>query len=215
MFKIAVRDIDNKEVEQINLDEKVFDGKVKKSVLYQLINMYLANKRRGTAATKTRGEVSGGGKKPWRQKGIGRARVGSSRNPLWTGGGIVFGPHPRNYAYSVPVKIRQLGLRYSINSKLNDKDVIVLKDLAINEPKTKLVNKFLKKAKVDGRCIVVFNSKEDKFFARAARNLNVLTLKRSQDVNAYEILASDKLIMTKTALEDITARIKNHKKRAK
>lgn len=207
MLKLAVRDIEGKEVEDITLDPKIFDGKVRKPTLYQAVNMYLANKRRGTAETKTIGEVSGGGKKPWRQKGTGRARVGSTRNPLWRGGGTVFGPHPRNFSYTLPSKIKKLSLKDSINSKINDKEIIILQDLSLKEPKTKHVNKLLKKLKIKDKCTIVFNKKENDNFLLAARNIEGVSLKNAQDINAYEILASGKLLFTKAALSNLIERI--------
>lgn len=213
MLKLAVRDIDGKETEQISLDSKIFDGKVNKSLLYQAVKMYLANKRRGTAATKTRGEVSGSGKKPWRQKGTGRARVGAIRNPLWRGGGIVFGPHPRDYSYTLPTKVKRSSLISSINSKLNDKDLIILKDLSLKESKTKYVGKLLKKLKINNRCTIIFDKKEDNNFSRAARNIKGILLRGPQDVNAYDILASEKILLTKEALKSLVSRLQNSEKK--
>ena len=213
--KLALRDIEGKEIEQVSLDEKIFDKTVNKAVLYQAVNMYLANIRRGTAATKTRGEVRGGGKKPFRQKGTGRARAGSSRSPVWKGGGTVFGPHPRSYVFNLPDKVKRLSLRSSINAKITSDALFLLNDINLKEAKTKLVAKLLKKLKIADNCICVFNKEEDKNFVRAAKNIRNLTLRASHDVNAYEILSNSKMIATKSAMDNLVLRIKGINKVAK
>src|SRR5512135_3741492 len=130
---LPVYNIEGKEVETLNLDPAVFDGTVNSAAIYQAVNAYRAAKRSGLAATKTRGEVSGGGKKPWRQKGTGRARVGSTRSPLWRHGGVVFGPHPRSFAYSVPDKIKKLALKSVLNAKVKENNVIILDTLSLSQ----------------------------------------------------------------------------------
>ena len=134
---VPVFDLNGKEVEKFQLDKELFTGKVNKGALYQAIVMYNAAKRQGNASTKTRGDVSGGGKKPYRQKGTGQARAGSTRSPLWRHGGSVFGPHPRMYRYDIPKKLKKLAFLSSINSKLNEKKMIGLSDVKVAEPKTK------------------------------------------------------------------------------
>ncbi|MDP2913636.1 MAG: 50S ribosomal protein L4, partial [Candidatus Omnitrophota bacterium] len=134
-FAIPLYDMSGKEVGAFTFNKKIFTGQVHKGALYQAVLMYNANKRQGNASTKTRGDVSGGGKKPWRQKGTGRARAGSSRSPLWRGGGAVFGPHTRDFHYTLPKKIKRLAFVSSINSKLHDSKVIGIDTLALEEPK--------------------------------------------------------------------------------
>jgi len=136
-FVIPIYNMKGKEVESFTLNRKLFDGKVNKALLYQAVLMYNANQRQGSAATKTRGEVSGGGKKPWRQKGTGRARAGSTRSPLWRHGGTVFGPHPRDYSYSLPRKIKRRALLASINSKIRENKIMGIDSVDIEEAKTK------------------------------------------------------------------------------
>lgn len=188
------------------LDAKIFDGKVNKAVLYQVINMYQANKRQGNADTKTRADVSGGGRKPWRQKGTGRARVGSIRSPLWKGGGTVFGPHPRDYSYTVPQKIRTEALRSSINSKYNENDLMVVDAVTVANPKTKEFKKVLSSLKIAKKALFVFDA-VDKNLKLASRNLKEVSLRRADELNALDVLKFDKLVLTKPALAIIAKRI--------
>jgi len=134
---LPIYNTEGKEVDSIKLNPSVFDGVVNTGVIYQAVNAHLANKRRGLAATKTRGEVSGGGKKPWKQKGTGRARVGSNRSPLWRHGGVIFGPHPRDFSQSIPNKIKLLALRASLNAKVNENNLVVLRLISLR-PKRRL-----------------------------------------------------------------------------
>ena len=138
---LPVYNTEGKEIDTVKLDSSVFDGDVNLPAIYQAVNAFRANQRKGLAATKTRGEVSGGGKKPWKQKGTGRARVGSTRSPLWRHGGVVFGPHPRNFSYVLPAKIRNLALKSGLNSKLKENNLLVLENLKVEKPKTKEVVK--------------------------------------------------------------------------
>ncbi len=140
---VPVFDLKGKEVERFQLDKELFTGKVNKGALYQAVLMYNAAKRQGNASTKTRGDVSGGGKKPFKQKGTGQARAGSTRSPLWRHGGSIFGPHPRLYRYDIPKKLKRLAFLSSINSKLNENKLIGLSDVKVAEPKTKAFNAIL------------------------------------------------------------------------
>ena len=126
MFTIPVQNTDGKEIDTLKLDEKIFSDKILNSSVYQVICGYLANQRKGLASTKTRGEVSGGGKKPWKQKGTGRARVGSIRSPLWRHGGVIFGPHPRDFSYKIPVRMKDLALKFALSEKVKENNLIVL-----------------------------------------------------------------------------------------
>jgi len=206
-----------KEIESVKLDEGVFDGKVNRASIYQTVNAYLANQRKGLAATKTRGEVSGGGRKPWKQKGTGRARVGSTRSPLWRHGGVIFGPHPRDFFYSIPQKIKIQALKSSLNAKLNENNLVILESFGLLEPKTKEVAKIFRNLKIDfpgkkkSDSVLLLLEKIDKNLITASRNIESLTINLASDTNAYEILSHNKLIIIKDALGNLVSRINNNK----
>lgn len=203
MAEVTIYNIKGQSVGKLELDKNIFNGEVNEAILYQAIKMYEANLRQGTASTKTRSDVSGGGKKPWRQKGTGRARVGTIRSPLWRGGGIIFGPHPRDYSYSIPKKIKRLALISSLNDKLNNKELIILDEIKLSQPKTKEFVGMLRNLKADDRPLVVLEDK-DQALIRAARNIPQLLLRDRQTLNAYEILKQHKLIFTQKAFENLT-----------
>jgi large subunit ribosomal protein L4 len=209
MYTIPVYNTDGKEIESIKLDEKVFSDKILTPSIYQVIKQFRANQRGGHAATKTRGEVSGGGKKPWKQKGTGRARVGSIRSPLWRHGGVVFGPHPKDFSYSIPKKIKTVALKNVLSAKASESRLIILDDLAVTDPKTKLVVAILKNLKIqkNDKGVLLLVSKIDAQMKRACKNIGNLTLDLPGKVNTYEVLVADKVIMTKSALKDLTKRI--------
>jgi len=173
MPKIAVLDALTGEVKkEIEVSSKVFEAPIHKAVVHQAVVAHLANARQGTACTKTRGEVRGGGRKPWRQKGTGRARHGSIRSPLWVGGGVVFGPKPRDYDQRLPKKMRRLALRAALTSKFKEGNIIVLDNLTIEAPpKTKKVLSFLNKLGIgDQKTLIVVEAK-DEILYKSARNL--------------------------------------------
>lgn len=204
---LPVIDISGKEVEKVELDPRVFDGMVSKGSIYRTVHNYLSNKRSGAASTKTRGEVSGGGKKPWRQKGTGRARVGSIRTPLWRHGGVTFGPHPRDFSYSLPKKIKKLALRSVLNNRILDKDMVVLNVLVLENYKTKSFVKILKKIKLKDKILLVINSFSENVML-SVRNIPNIQLVDSKSVNAYDVLRSKKILIIKDALHTITERLK-------
>lgn len=206
MAKLAVLNIDGKEKEDMNLPEEIFGGKVKADVIHQAVVMYQACQRQGTHDTKTRCEVSGGNKKPFKQKGTGRARQGSSRSPLWVKGGVVFGPHPREYRYSLPQKIKLAALRESLNAKFLDNNIYCVVDLN-SMSKTKEFAKVLKDLGLKGKILAILDG-SDPTIEKVSRNIRSLTLMRSQDVNAYDILRNKNILMTKTALSKILDRVK-------
>lgn len=207
MFTLSIFDLTGKETGKIDLDKKIFDGKVNNPLLHQAVVMYQANKRQGTANTKTRSEVSGGNSKPWRQKGTGRARVGSSRSPLWRKGGIVFGPHPRDYSYQLPKKMKRLALISSLNSRLNDNLVQVLSELKVVSPKTKEFAQILKNFKLNRKALFVCDKPDDSLM-KSSRNIKVVDLKEWQNINVLDVLNHEHLIITKEALEQLTSRLK-------
>ena len=206
---VPVVDMGAKAVEEIELDAHIFDGKVHKKTMYQAIVGYRANKRRGLAATKTRGEVSGGGKKPWRQKGTGRARHGSIRSPLWRHGGVVFGPHPRDFSYKMPQSIRNEALRSSLNAKIAAGDFILAEKIHIMHPKTKEFVKFMEALKItDESVLCVIDAISDNI-KRSTRNIQRLHVVDSQSLNAFDVLNNNKILMTRDSLKNLTKRLKN------
>jgi large subunit ribosomal protein L4 len=203
MAEISIYNISGQSVGKMELDKKIFNGEVNKAVLYQIVKMHEANLRQGNASTKTRSDVRGGGKKPWKQKGTGRARAGTSRSPLWRGGGIVFGPHPRDYSYSLPKSVKRIALISSLNSKLNDKELIVVDDIKISKPKTKEIAVALRNLKADERPLLVLDEK-DEAIVRASRNIPQLILRDYRTLNAYDIIKQHKLVLTQKALVALT-----------
>ena len=208
MSTLKVYSQQGKEIETMDLDKKVFDGKVNKNLLYQAVLMYQANTHRGRHSTKTRAEVSGGGKKPWRQKGTGRARVGSSRNPIWRHGGVAFGPRPRSYSFSLSKKIRTRALQSSVNAKLQDNSMFILSDIDKNIKKTKEFAEILMKLKLVGkRCLLVLDESNASLL-KAARNIPYLAIKSFSNLNALDVLSNRNMIITKKTLLDLSDRLK-------
>ena len=203
MAEIQIYNIKGQPVGKIELDKDIFNGEVNEPILHQVVRMYEANQRQGTASTKTRSDVRGGGKKPWKQKGTGRARAGTIRSPLWRGGGIVFGPHPRDYSYSVPKSVKRLALISSLNAKLNDKNMIVIDDIKLEKPKTKEFTAVLRNIKADKKPLLVLDEK-DETVIRASRNIPNLLLRDYKTLNAYEVLKQQKLVLTQKALVALT-----------
>lgn len=207
MFTLLVNNILGKEVGKVDLDQKIFDGKVNESLIHQVVVMYQANKRQGTSSTKTRAHVSGGNSKPWKQKGTGRARAGSSRSPLWRKGGVIFGPHPRDYSYQLPKKIKKSALISTINSRLNDSLVKVLDELKVNEGKTKEFVKIVEALKLERKVLFVCDNTQENVL-RSSRNIKTVTVMRWESINALDVLMSDNVVITQKALENLTQRLK-------
>ncbi len=205
--RLPVFGLDGKVVENIKLDEELFDGTVNKVLLYEANKMYEANRRKGTAATKNRSEVSGGGAKPWRQKGTGRARVGSTRNPLWRHGGVIFGPKCRDYSYSMPRKAVRKALLSSLNARLGEDVIKPIVQVKLKEAKTREFKAILDNLKVEGKVLfVVEKNTED--IKRSSRNLKKVTLKQGSKINARDVLLSEHLVIEKAALEQLTERLR-------
>lgn len=205
---VDVYSLSGKKVDKFKLSPEVFNAEINKPLMSEASIMYLANKRQGTASTKTRGEVSGGGKKPWRQKGTGRARAGSIRSPLWRHGAVVFGPRPRDYSYSMPKKAKRLALISSLSAKVNDNEIMVLeKDPELKQPKTKDIARILMALKTYRDKVLFLYSKKDENLVRSCRNIENLTLKLCTDVNAYDVLAHAKLIFSKDTHDAIVKRL--------
>lgn len=180
----------------------LFETKVSSALLHEVVTGYLANQRAGTASTKSRGEVSGGGKKPWKQKGTGNARSGSNRSPLWRKGGIIFGPKPRDYYQRLPQQKRNRALQMALSIVARDGDLVVVEDIAVKEPKTKLVAEVLKNLKLSGNIVLVV-AKADATLKRAARNIPGLVVTEAKNLNTYEVLWPEKIVATKSAIESM------------
>ena len=192
----------NQKVGSLDLRDDVFGGRVKTDLIHESVVHANAAERRGTHATKTRGLVSGSGKKPWRQKGTGRARVGEIRNPLWRKGGTVFGPQPRSYDYHLPIKVEKGALRAAITQKLRDGEVIVVDALAVGEIKTKAATALLKSLGVDGKVLLVDVKPEDKL-ALSVRNIQGIRLLPSNRVSARDVINTRRVVLTKAAIEKL------------
>jgi large subunit ribosomal protein L4 len=201
MPKVDVYSSNKEVVSSIDLNPSVFSGEVKEHLFYDVVRMQLANRRKGTASTKTRAEVSGGGKKPYRQKGTGRARAGSTRSPLWTGGGTIFGPKPRDYKYKIPKKVRKAALRSALAKKLNDNQLIIVEKFDLPEIKTKHFLQIMEKLGLEKSLIVV--AEHDKNLELSARNIREVKVLMAAGLNVFDILRFDTLVITRSALETI------------
>jgi len=186
-----------------DLPAGVFDCEINEPVVHQAILTHLANQRQGTAKAKGRTDVKGGGKKPYRQKGTGRARAGTIRSPLWRGGGVVFGPHPREYRQALPKKMRRLALCSSLSSKAQEGAIVVVDDLGYTEPKTKDFASLLKKVDVYHKKVLVVLDKSDPAVVKSARNITGVRVTLGRMLNVYEVVWADKIILTQSALQAI------------
>ena len=205
--RLPVYDLKGEVVDNMQLDEQVFDGVVNTTLLYEVKKMYEANLRQGTASTKSRGQVSGGGAKPWRQKGTGRARVGSSRNPIWRHGGVAFGPKPRDFSYSIPKKALRKALLSSINARLNEQVVKPIVKLEVSVPKTKEFVTILENLKIDDKVLVVV-SKMSEEIKKSSHNIKNVSVKEGKDINARDVLLNKYFVVEKEALEKLSERLK-------
>lgn len=197
----AVMNIEGKKVGDLELSDSVFAAEFNEATVHNVVVMQLANKRQGTQSTKTRAEVAGGGRKPWRQKGTGRARVGSSRNPVWRGGGIAFGPKPRDYSYTMPKKARRVAMRSVLSDKLAGGSLIVVDSLSV-EPKTKEMVRVLGNLNVDKKALVVTGAVEPAV-VRSASNIPGIKTAIVDEMNVYDVVNADVLIMTQEAIKKI------------
>ena len=202
MPKVAVYNIDRQQVGDIELNDNVFGVEVNGGLLHQAVVMQLASQRLGTHATKTRAFVRGGGRKPWKQKGTGRARSGSRRSPLWVGGGTVFGPHPRSYAFSMPRKQRRLAIECALSDKVQEDNLVVLDALDFEAPKTKQVVKLLQTFEIDNKALII-TAEEAENVERSSRNIPGVKAINTTGLNVYDILNHDKLFVTKDAVARI------------
>src|SRR5919112_1457604 len=192
----------NEKVGSLDLRDEVFGGRVKVDLIHESVVRQNAAERRGTHATKTRAMVSGSGKKPWRQKGTGRARVGEVRNPLWRKGGTVFGPQPRSYEYQLPKKVEKGALRAALSQKLRDGAVIVVDALSVGEIKTKAAAEMLRRLGVNGKALLVDVKPEDKL-SLSVRNIEGVRVLPSNRVSARDVMDSRRVVLTRAAIEKL------------
>ncbi len=205
-MKVQVLDQSGKPVEEMIVPEEVFNYPVKSHLVYETVVNYLANQRQGTASTKTRAEVSGGGRKPWRQKGTGRARAGSNRSPLWRHGGTTFGPKPRDYSYELPKKARKNALKSALAAKLAENLLLVVNEINISQPKTKEAAAWLKNMKIDSALIV--DSKENNNLFLAVRNIPEVKAVEGEKLNTYDVLRYKWLVFSQQAFNSLVERLK-------
>jgi len=198
MPKVPLYNAQGELVGDFDLDDAVFGADVNEALLHQAVTMQLAGMRQGTVATKTRAMVSGGGRKPWRQKGTGRARHGSSRSPIWTKGGITFGPQPRDYKYNLPKKARRVAIKSALSAKVRDGEVLIVEGLHFDAPKTKEMAALLGKMNVNRSAIVVL-AEEDANAKKSARNIPGIAPMIPADLNVYDVLRHKNLVLTADA----------------
>ncbi|MBC1483797.1 50S ribosomal protein L4 [Listeria sp. FSL L7-1485] len=202
MPKLSLLKQDGTNAGEITLNDTVFGIEPNEKVVVDVILSQRASLRQGTHKVKNRSEVRGGGRKPWRQKGTGRARQGSIRSPQWRGGGVVFGPTPRSYAYKLPKKVRRLAIKSILSSKVNEEKLVVLEGLAFDAPKTKEFAAFLKNISVDTKALIVVAG-ESENVELSARNLQGITVIPAESISVLEVAKHDKLIITKAAVEKV------------
>ena len=201
MAKVSVLNMEGKQVDEIELNDAVFGVEVKENLVHQAVLSQLANDRQGTQKAKTRSEVSGGGRKPWRQKGTGHARQGSTRAPQWTGGGIVFAPKPRDYSFKMNKKEKKIALLSALTSKVADNKIVVLDEFKLDEIKTKKFAEVMNNLKVS-KALVVLEG-ENKNVVLSGRNIPTVKVSATNEINTYDVLKYDTLVVTKAAVEKL------------
>lgn len=201
MATVSVLNTDGKEVEKLDLNDNIFGVEINEAIVHKAVVTYLANNRQGTQSALTRSEVSGGGKKPWRQKGTGHARQGSTRSPQWTGGGVVFAPKPRDYSKKMNKREKQIALFSALTSKVNDGKLIVVDKFELETPKTSAFVKVLENLKAN-KALIVTNEKNDNLVL-SARNIADVKTEAREAINVYDILKYDSLVMTVDAVKAI------------
>jgi len=197
----GVYDIENNKVSEIELNDAVFGAPVNDDAIYEMVRMQMAARRSGTASTKGRSDVRGGGKKPWRQKGTGRARAGHSRSPIWRGGGIIFGPTPRSYAYKLPKKVRRVALISALSMKLKEERMIVLRDFPMEEIKTKKFQEVIDRFGFKKTLFVIDESRP--VLEKSSRNIRDVKMVRSEGINVYDLLKYDHVVLLEPSIKKI------------
>ena len=201
MTTLAVYDIGNQKVSDIELDDRIFDAKVNPTLFYDVVRMDLSSQRKGTASTKNRALVRGGGAKPWRQKGTGRARAGTRRSPLWRGGGTIFGPMPRDYSFTLPKKVKRAALRAALSLKRQEGKLVLLNDFPLEGFKTRQVLEVLRRFQVENALIIT--DEKHPYLERSTRNIPGIEVLRYEGLNVYDILNHEHLILLRSTVEKI------------
>jgi large subunit ribosomal protein L4 len=201
MASADVFDIEKKKVAQVELNDAVFGAEVNEAVIYDVVKMQMAARRSGTSSTKTRSDVRGGGKKPWRQKGTGRARAGTTRSPIWRGGGIVFGPHPRDYSFSVPKKVRRKAIISVLSMKFKEEKMLILKDFPMEKISTKTFKNVVDLFGLKKVLFVIDNKNE--FLLKSSRNIRNIKMVMSEGINVYDILNCEHLVLLEPSVKKI------------
>lgn len=200
MPKVPVYNMAGEQIDEIELKEEIFNARVNPALLHQAVVMYEANRRAGTAATKTRAMVSGGGRKPWRQKGLGRARHGSIRSPIWRKGGVVFGPVPRDYRQKMPKKMRRAALRSALSAKVRDGELVVVDQLTLDSPKTREVVSLLRNLRLENAKPLIVLAEADDNVRLAARNVPGVKTIEARELNTYDVLKHPRVLFTREAV---------------
>ncbi len=201
MSVLNVYDIEKNKVSELEVNDLVFGAPINENVLYEVVRMQMAARRSGTASTKGRSEVRGGGRKPWRQKGTGRARVGTIRSPLWRGGGIVFGPKPRSYSFKPPKKVRKAALISALSLKVKEDKILILKDFPMEEIKTKKFKEVLDRFELKKALFVL--DEENLVLEKSSRNIKDVKMMRSEGINVYDLLKFDYLVLLEQSVKKI------------
>jgi large subunit ribosomal protein L4 len=207
MASVDVINQKGEKVNSIELDDTVFNADIRDTLVQRVVVWQLAKRRSGTASTKTRGEISGGGKKPWRQKGTGRARAGTNRSPIWVGGGTIFGPKPRSYAFSLPKKMRKAALRSVLTAKLKDDQLTVIDKIELDAPKTKIFVDIVKTMGLEAKKILFVTAEKDETLLRSSRNLYQVLVLPIEGLNVYDLLRFDRLVVLEDAVPRIHERL--------
>jgi len=202
---VELKDRNNNIIGKINLRDEVFGLQAKPAVLHEVVTNYLANQRQGTHATKTKGLVRGGGRKPFKQKHTGRARAGSNRSPLWKGGGTIFGPQPRDYSYNLPKKVKRIAVKTALSMKVSEGAITVIDGFLLNQPKTKDMVMTLKTLGLEGKKVLIVIPEKDEVITLSARNIPDVRVVRVSDLNLYDVIVSNRLLMTKDAISRLGA----------
>lgn len=197
----GVYDIENNQVAEIELSEAVFGAPVNEAVIYEVVRMQMASRRSGTSSTKGRSDVRGGGRKPWRQKGTGRARAGHSRSPIWRGGGIIFGPTPRDYAFKVSKKVRRLAIISALSMKFKEEQMTILRDFPMEEIKTKKFQEVINRFGFKKTLIVIDQPRP--ILEKSSRNIPGVKMIRSEGVNVYDLLKYDHVVFLEPSVQKI------------
>ena len=205
MAVTEVYNTDNKKVGEVELNDALFGLEVKKHILHDVVKMQLANRRAGTASTKTRTEVRGGGAKPYRQKGTGRARAGTNNSPLWRGGGVTFGPKPRDYSYKLPKKVRKLGVRMALSARFSENNMIVLDGFDLADIKAKQFAEVMKKLNIENGLIVIPGKNEN--LEKSSRNVQGYKVIPADGLNVYDILLHRSLVLLQLCLGQLEERL--------